>query len=296
MYSRLVVALALLTSISLHALPPPPEVAGKSVLVLDAHNGNILYSRNPDEPRTVGSTQKLLTALVIVDRGDLNHLVTIQPFDEQTEPTMLNLRPGDSYSREELLTALLVKSPNDVARALARDEAGSLEDFALLMNEKAASLGATSSHFVNPNGLPKPNQYSTATDMGKIAMAVYRVPLLRKIIATRYYPFRYANGTTRTLENSNHALIYNSFCNGMKTGYTQKSQHCLVSSGTYGGRDVIVVILGEKDRRRLFTDSADLLRWGLGLPPAEKKFIDIIHRPSSSTGRRHRHRRHKTNN
>lgn len=275
---------------------PPPTVEGSSVLVLDAHTGNTLFSRNPDEPRSVGSTQKLLTSLVIVDNGNLDHIVTIEPFDEHTEPTMLNLKPGDRYTREQLLTALLVKSPNDVARALARDEAGSLENFSKMMNEKAISLGATSSHFVNPNGLPIANQYSTATDMGKIAMAVYQNPFLRSIIATRYFPFHFANGTSHLLENSNHTLINNSFCNGMKTGYTNKSKHCLLSSGSYGGHDVIVVILGAKDRKRLFDDSAELLRWGLGLPPETKHFMNVIHHSSTSSGRApkpHHHRKNK---
>lgn len=285
-----------LFAVTSHAsLLPPPNVSGSSVVVIDANNGNVLYSRNPNEERPVGSTQKLLTALVIVERGDLNHLVTIQPIDERTEPTMLGLKPGDQYTRQQLLTALLVKSPNDVARALARDSAGSLEAFAQLMNDKATELHMNSSHFVTPNGLPAPDQYSTASDMARLGYAVYHNPTLRSIIAIRQYPFRKSNGTVEMLKNTNITMQRNSFCNGMKTGYTNKSQHCLLTSGCYQGHDAITVILGCNDRRQLFNDSTKLLCWALGIP-----LTAVSHRqPTTATApvhhHRHRHRRRQSN-
>ena len=110
------------------------------------------------------------------------------------------------------------------------------------------------------------------------------------------FPFHYANGTTGLLENTNHTMRDNPFCNGMKTGYTDKSKHCLLSSGSYGGRDIIVVILGSEHRKRLFDDSAELLRWGLGLPPGTKHFMNIIHHSRTSSEAipaTHHHRRHR---
>lgn len=243
----------------------PPDVRGASVMVIDANNGNVLFSRNANEQRPVGSTQKLLTALLVVEHGDLGHRVTIEPIDEATEPTMMGLRPGESYSRQELLTALLVHSANDAARTLARDQAGSLENFAVLMNEKAAQLGMTSSHFVNPNGLPAANQYSTAADMATLAFAAYHNPTIRAIVSTKNYSFHQANGRVQFLKNTNHTLLDNFFCNGMKTGYTDKSKHCLVTSGSYQGHEAITVILGSANRSQLFRDSAALLAWALGL-------------------------------
>jgi len=274
-----------------HSTTPPPDVHGASVVVIDANNGSVLYSRNPNEQRPVGSTQKLLTALVIVERGDLNHLVTIQPIDEKTEPTMLGLKPGEQYTRQQLLTALLVKSPNDVARALARDAAGSFEAFAELMNDKADELGMTSSHFVTPNGLPSPNQYSTAADMARLGYAVYHNPTLRSIISMRYYPFRKNDGSVEMLKNTNNTMQRNSFCNGMKTGYTNKSQHCLLTSGCYQGHDAITVILGSNDRHQLFNDSTRLLCWALGIP-----LTTVSQRHPTTAAppvhhHRHRHRR-----
>jgi D-alanyl-D-alanine carboxypeptidase (penicillin-binding protein 5/6) len=257
--------LSLCAGISLHAQEKPPEIKGASVMVIDAVSGDVLFERNADEKRPVGSTQKLLTSLLVAEAGNLDQSVTIEPIDEQAEPTTLQLKPGTSYTRAELLTALLVKSPNDVARALARDHSGSIETFASAMNEKALTLGADSSHFVNPNGLPADEQYSTATDMARIARAAYANPVLRPIMTIKYLSFRYADGHVYLIRNTNQTMRDNWFCNGMKTGYTDKAKHCLVSSGAVEGREVISVILGST-KDRVFTDSAKILRWALGLP------------------------------
>ena len=259
-------------------------------MVVDANTGSILYQRNPNEHRAVGSTQKLLTALIVAEHGNLKRRVTIDSSDELTEPTMLHLRPGDKYTREQLLTALLVKSPNDVARTLARDEAGSVGNFTEMMNQRAAQLGATSSYFITPNGLPAHGQHSTALDMAKIALAAYHNPILRPIIATKFYSFRFASGKVHLLKNTNKTLREYPFCNGMKTGYTSRSKHCLISSGSYQGRDAIVVILGTPKRNQLFSDSGELLRWALDAPAIKK---EPSKKRSSRSHRRHRSRRRR---
>jgi D-alanyl-D-alanine carboxypeptidase (penicillin-binding protein 5/6) len=264
--TRLAAILLLLSPFPrLAAAPPPPDVKAASVILIDALTGEVLYEHNPNERRPVASTQKLLTSLLVAEQGNLEKEVIIQPVDELTEPTTLQLKPGSSYSRGYLLQALLVKSANDVARALGRDVAGSIEGFAEMMNRRAASLGATSSHFVNPNGLPIPDQYSTAADMAKIARAAHENPILRPIMTIKYLPFRYADGRVHLLQNTNRTMRENWFCTGMKTGYTDAAKHCLVSSGEWNGREVICVILGGS-KERVFNDSAKLLRWGLGLP------------------------------
>ena len=122
----------------------------------------------------MASTQKLLTSLIVAEAGDLDHKVRVEASDTWAEPTMLYVKPGEQYSRYDFLNVLLVHSMNDVARALARDNAGSIESFAQRMNNKAVQLGMHDSNFVNPNGLPVPGQYSTARDMAQVAMAAYR--------------------------------------------------------------------------------------------------------------------------
>jgi serine-type D-Ala-D-Ala carboxypeptidase (penicillin-binding protein 5/6) len=239
-----------------------PTTRAASVMVIDARSGEIFYEKNADAPRAAASTQKLLTALIVAERGFLDRTIVVEPVDTLAEPVRLNIKAGDTYQRIDLLRALLVKSPNDVARCLARDSAGSVEAFAELMNEKARQLGATNSHFRNPNGLPMPGQYSTARDLSIIAKAAYANPTIRSIVCLPQLVFRYANGRTRQLENTNKVLKRLPYCNGMKTGYTEAAGHCLIASGARPGRDIIVVVLGDS-KAGVWKDASALLSWGL---------------------------------
>jgi serine-type D-Ala-D-Ala carboxypeptidase (penicillin-binding protein 5/6) len=239
-----------------------PKTGAASVIVVDANTGKTLYEKNADEIRAAGSTQKLLTALIVTERGFLDQPVTVQQVDTLAEPVKLNIKPGDTYQRIDLLRALLVKSPNDVARCLARDNAGSVEAFAEVMNRRAHELGAVNSHFVNPNGLPAPGQYSTARDLSLIARTAYANPTIRSIVCLPQLVFRYANGRTRELENTNKVLRRLPYCNGMKTGYTEAAGHCLICSGSRAGRDIIVVVLGDS-KSGVWRDASALLSWGL---------------------------------
>lgn len=241
----------------------PPQVTAQSVLVFDPFTGRILCEKNADTRRAIASTQKLLTALIVAESGALSVPVRIEAADIACEPTKLNPRAGDVYSRRDLLAALLVHSCNDVARCLARDNAGSYEEFAEKMNAKVASLGGKDSHFVNPNGLPSPGQpqYSTARDLARIARAAYGNQLIRAIVATQRLTFQYNSGKTIEYTNTNRVLARYPLCNGMKTGYTDAAGHCLVSSATTGTRSVIAVCLG--DNKSIWNDSQRLLAWGL---------------------------------
>lgn len=239
-----------------------PKTSAASVIVVDANTGKTLYEKNADQFRAPASTQKLLTALIVAESGFLDRQVTVQPTDTMAEPVKLNIKGGDTYQRIDLLRALLVKSPNDVARCLARDNAGSIEAFAEVMNRRAQQLGAVHSHFVNPNGLPVPGQYSTARDLALIARTAYVNPTIRSIVCLPQLVFRFANGRTRELENTNKLLRRLPYCNGMKTGYTDSAGKCLIASGTRPGRDVIVVVLGDTSSR-VWRDASALLSWGL---------------------------------
>jgi serine-type D-Ala-D-Ala carboxypeptidase (penicillin-binding protein 5/6) len=239
-----------------------PQTRAASVLVVDARTGDVFYEKNADQQRAPASTQKLLTALIIAEHGFLDQRVVVAPVDTYAEPVKLNIKAGEVYQRIDLLRALLVKSPNDVARCLARDHAGSVEAFAEVMNQKAWELGATHSHFRNPNGLPVPGQYSTARDLAIIARVAYKNPIIRSIVCLPQLVFRYANGRTRELENTNKVLKRLPYCNGMKTGYTEAAGHCLIASGARPGRDVIVVVLGD-GKAGVWKDASALLSWAL---------------------------------
>jgi serine-type D-Ala-D-Ala carboxypeptidase (penicillin-binding protein 5/6) len=239
----------------------PPAVSAASYIVLDATSGRVLHEYNADRERPVASTQKLLTGLIVAESGDLEEPVRVQAPDTWAEPSKLYIKPGEVYPRYKLLQILLIKSMNDVARCLARANAGSIEAFAERMNARARELGMNSSHFINPNGLPAPGQFSTARDMSKVAMAAYRNRLIRSIVCTKSYTWSYNDGRTATFTNTNVVLKNYALCNGMKTGYTEAAGHCLISSASYGGRDVIVVALG--DSKAIWTDSYRLLNWAL---------------------------------
>src|SRR5216110_59356 len=239
-----------------------PKTSAASVIVVDANSGRILYEKNADQVRPAASTQKLLTALIVAETGFLDRPATVQSIDGMCEPVKLGIKPGEIYQRMDLLRALLVKSPNDVARCLARDNAGSVDAFADTMNRRALQLGAVHSHFVNPNGLPVPGQYSRARDLSLIARAAYANPTIRSIVCLPQLVFRYANGRTRELENTNKLLRRVPYCNGMKTGYTDAAGKCLIASGTRPGKDVIVVVLGDSSGR-VWRDASALLSWSL---------------------------------
>ena len=251
-----------------------PEITAKSAILVDANTGKVLFTKNDDAQRPVASTQKLITALIVAEAGDLDKNVEIEATDTNCEPTKINVKPGQTYTRLQLLNALLVKSGNDVARALARDNAGNINAFADKMTQRVRSLGGTNSNFENPNGLPAQGQYSTARDMARVARMAYRNPTLREIMKTRYYNFRYSSGNVVPLRNTNRVLRTYSFCNGMKTGYTDLAGHCLISSGSYNGRDVIAVMLG-CTKARIADESAKLLAYGLNIPTSKLNSLRI---------------------
>ena len=238
----------------------PPLSAGSAIL-LDANTGKVLYELNADQHRPVASTQKLLTSLIVAESGDLDRKVRIEASDTWAEPTMLYVKPGETYTRYELMNVLLVHSMNDVARALGRDNAGSLENFATRMNTRAAQLGMRNSNFVNPNGLPVPGQYSTARDMAQVALAAYKNHIIRGFVCQKAMTWHYNDGRVRVFDTTNRVLKNYPLCNGMKTGYTEAAGHCLISSAAHNGREVIAVVLG--DNKNIWIDSYRLLAWGL---------------------------------
>jgi len=244
-----------------------PKTGASSVIVINVSNGQVLYEKNPDQIRAPASTTKLLTGLIVAESGNLDRPVTVAQVDTFAEPVKLNIKPGEIYQRIDLLRALLVKSPNDVARCLARDNAGSIEAFAERMNQRAFALGATHSHFVNPNGLPDARQYSTARDLSTIARVAYASPTIRSIVCLPQLVFRFANGRTRELENTNKLLKRLPYCNGMKTGYTEAAGKCLIASGSRPGKDIIVVVLGDS-HNGVWRDAGALLAWALWNPSA----------------------------
>jgi D-alanyl-D-alanine carboxypeptidase (penicillin-binding protein 5/6) len=237
-------------------------LAAQSAALVDSYSGEFLYTKNADAKQYPASSTKILTALIVIEAGNLDQLVTVAPEDTKVEPSSLDLKPGQQFTRRQLLFGMLLKSANDVAMCLARDNAGSIPAFAEKMDLRAAELGATSSHFVNPHGLHDPNHYTTAHDLVLIARAAMQQPLFRQIVSTIYYTWRAPNGQVNELRNHNRLLRHFAGCNGLKTGYTRAAQQVLVSSALRGGHEVISVVL-HTDKPGIWVDSKTLLTYGL---------------------------------
>jgi serine-type D-Ala-D-Ala carboxypeptidase (penicillin-binding protein 5/6) len=238
------------------------NVVAQSAAVVDSYSGDFLFAKNENAKQYPASSTKILTALIVIESGDLDHLVTVDLADTKVEPSSLGLKPGEQYTRRQLLYGLLLKSANDVAMVLARDNAGSISAFAEKMDLRAAQLGATSSHFVNPHGLHDPNHYTTAHDLVLIGRAAMQQPLFREIVSTIYYTWKAPSGQIDLLRNHNRLLRHFAGCNGLKTGYTRIAQQVLVSSALRGGHEVISVVL-HTDKPGIWDDSKALLSYGL---------------------------------
>lgn len=244
--------------------PPAPGIYGRYAAVLDGETMQFYHKKEAEARVPVASTQKLVTALVICQAGDLDGLAEVPKEVLNVEPTVVGVKPGERYSRRQLLKSLLVKSGNDIAATLAIDNAGSIEAFAEKMNTLARYIGMKDSHFVNPHGLPVEGQYSTARDIAIAAFEAYQIPDIREMVQSKTYDFVFNDGSVHTLNNTNRLLSGLEGCNGMKTGFTYAAGNCLVCSVSVGGKDRISVVL-KSARPQVSEDSTALLKWSLGL-------------------------------
>lgn len=241
-----------------------PNITAKAAILINSR-GRVLFEKNADARLPAASTQKLLLGIMVAERGGLSQTMTIQEPDTWAEPTKMGIKPGQTYVKADLLRAVLVRSSNDIARALARDHSGSVPAFAANMNVRARQLGMHNSHFTNASGLPTPpGQYSTARDLSKLALAAARNSFVRDAVRTKGLYFRFPDGTTKPISNTNQVLRSFPYCTGMKTGYTNAAGRCLVSSASYGGKTVYAVILGSKTPN-VWSESEALLKYGLGM-------------------------------
>lgn len=222
---------------------------------------DVLWGREIDARRANASTTKMVTALLVVRRGRLDEEVTASRAAAATGGGGLDLRPGDVYSVEELLYALLLSSSNDAAVALAEHHSGSEEAFVDRMNRFVRTLGARESRFVTPHGLDVPGHFSTARDLARIALAVLRRPALAEIVATPETTITGSSGSRRIV-NTNPLLETYEGAVGVKTGYTAGAGDVLVAAAVRGGRRLIAVALGSSDAA---ADARALLDYGFAV-------------------------------
>ena len=241
--------------------PPPPELTAEAWILYDDAYRRVLAEHQADQRRPVASTTKIMTALVVLDEAGLDAPVNISEKATLIGESEVDLVPGEGgWTVEDLLTALLVRSANDAAVALAEHTAGSVESFAFSMNSKAVEMGLLNSNFVNPHGLDHPDHYSSARDLLDMALAGMEDERFARLVRTRSASLPAApGGEPRLVLNSNQLLADYPGAIGVKTGYTGGAALTLVAAAERGGRRLYAVVLGSTGH---FDDAAALLDYG----------------------------------
>ena len=235
-------AVAAVTAAALFAPLPASAVSAEKYILLDAHTGRVLESRNVSSRSLIASTTKIMTALVVCRQCNVLSRVRVPKEAVGIEGSSMYLREGEVLTVQELLYGLMLRSGNDAAVALAIYCGGSVEGFAQLMNDQAHRLGLVNTHFVNPHGLDAPGHYSTAEDLARLAAFAMEDPIFAMTVGTRNVRIG-----ERHLQNHNKLLWQVEGADGVKTGYTKAAGRLLVSSATRNGRRLICVTINAPD-------------------------------------------------
>ena len=240
--------------------PAPPALTAASAVLLDVASGRVLYAKAGSVQRPPASLTKVMTALLALEGGGLDEPVEISEAAANVGGSSLWLAAGETQTLRDLLYGLLLRSGNDAAMAIAEHVAGNADDFALLMNRRAAAIGVTATHFRNPHGLPTSGHVSTATDLALIAREALLREDFRQIAATRRHVIPWPGQPwDRAVYNENRLLWLYPGADGVKTGWTEEAGRCLIASATREGWPLVAVLL---DAPEMWTDATELLDWG----------------------------------
>jgi D-alanyl-D-alanine carboxypeptidase len=241
-------------------IPELPPLTAESWVLYDVDAGVVLASQDADVARPMASVTKIMTALVVRDHTELDESVRITESAAATGEAEIGIAPGELWTVEDLLIAVMVRSGNDAAVALAEYVGGSVDGFADLMNEKAAALGLENTHFVNPHGLDAEDHYTSANDLVVMAATLLEDPVLAQLARTRFARFwPDPAGVERKARSTNKLLGVFPGVVGVKTGYTNKAGLVLVSAFEHRGRTLIGVVMKSEGH---FDDTRELLDWG----------------------------------
>ena len=249
------------------AWPEAPETDSGSVLMIEVNTGAVLYSKDASTQRYPASTTKIMTCLLALENCSLNETVTFSENAVTLEEgsSSIDAVAGEQMSLKDCLYGLMVASGNDCANAIAEHVAGSVEAFADMMNARAAEIGCTGTHFVNPHGLFDSDHYTTAEDLCKIAQVAFNNSAFCEIISHATYTIAATNMSEQRTIESTHSMIvpnsqyYNDTVVGGKTGNLPESGRCLVTLAKHSGMTVIAIFLFSPTYNGVFSDTQELL-------------------------------------
>lgn len=243
---------------------PEPQITAKAAILIEASTGRVIWEKNADEQHYPASTTKMMTGILGIENLPPHAEVFISPNAAATEDCPLDIHAGERLTADELITGMLMVSDNGAAVAVAEQLDGSVGAFAKRMNAKAQELGMDHTHFVNPNGLPNPNHYSTVRDMAKLARYAMEDKKFRDIVGQKNRMINWLFPKTKHLavENTNKLLGHYEGMTGIKTGWTQISGGCLAASAKRNGVELIVVLMQAPAPDDRFSDARKILDYG----------------------------------
>jgi len=237
-----------------------------SACLMDTFSGRVLYSKDADKPLPMASTTKIMTCILALELGNPNDIVKISRYASSMPDVQLNICENEQYKLNDLLYSLMLESHNDTAVAIAEHIGGSVDNFAKLMNEKAAILGCKDTCFVTPNGLDKDNHHSTASDLCLIAAYAINNPEFIKIIQTPSYNFNELSGK-RSFTVNNHDAFLGMYKGaiGIKTGFTGKAGYCFVGAAKQNNMTLVSAVLASgwpPNKSYKWSDTCKLMDYG----------------------------------
>ena len=247
------------------------SLTAEAWMLIEDSTGIVISQKYANEPKFMASLTKMMTCLLTLENG--NPADTVYITDDVFITKDSRVRLGDGYLLGNLIYEMMLVSDNDAAYALAKHIAGDTLKFCDMMNEKAAYLGMNSTHFSNPNGMPSPDNYSSACDLVKLARYCMRDSAFAAIVGTIDKDIPLTDGRHMPCLNTNALLTTYEGCIGIKTGFTRQAGNCLASAVTRDGVTLYLVLLNSRSMTSRFTESAILLDYGFRVMKAYKQII-----------------------
>ena len=239
-----------------------PNLNSRAAFIYDRNSKEVIYGKEENTKRKMASTTKIMTCMVVLENGELTDTVIVSKKAAGTGGSRVGLKTGDKVSVQDLLYGLMLCSGNDAAVALAEHVGGSVEGFADLMNEKARQLNLSSTHFVTPHGLDNEEHYTTAYELAIMADNALKNNTFSSIVGTKNITIN-INGKPRNLSNTNELLGSMAGVYGVKTGFTNGANRCLVTSCKRENLDIITVVLGADTKKFRTQDSIKLINYAM---------------------------------